>query len=213
MFQDRAVAKQDRMYGRIHSVIALTEHEAITEARKGQLQTLIDYINVKREKGEPVRLNFICTHNSRRSQFSQIWAAVAAHHFGIRIESFSGGVEVTECNTRTISSLMRMGFVIESGEGMNARYSVRFSNTAEPVILFSKLYDDAINPEDGFAAIMTCSHADENCPLVTGCEQRISLRYNDPKAYDDSPMEEVMYDYRSYQIATELIYVFSQVRV
>lgn len=213
MFPDLAVAKQDRMFEKIHRVIALTEHEVITEARKAQLQALIDYINVKREKGEPVRLKFICTHNSRRSQFSQIWAAVAAHHFGIRVESFSGGVEVTECNTRTISSLMRMGFVLDSGEGMNPRYSVRFSNTAEPAILFSKLYDDAINPVGGFAAIMTCSNADENCPLVTGCEQRISLRYNDPKAYDDSPMEEVMYDYRSYQIATELMYVFSQVRI
>lgn len=201
------------MYEKIHSVIALTEHEVIIEARKAQLQALIDYINVKREKGEPVRLNFICTHNSRRSQFSQVWAAVAAHHFGIRIESFSGGVEVSECNSRTIASLERMGFIIKADKGKNPHFSVSFSNISEPVILFSKLYDDDINPRDGYAAIMTCSHADENCPIVTGCEQRISLRYNDPKLYDESPMEEVMYDYRSYQIATELMYVFSQVKL
>ena len=79
--------------------------------------------------------------------------------------------------------------------------------------MFSKLFDDKTSPTSGFAAVMTCSHADENCPIVPGCDQRISIRYDDPKKYDDTPLEKVMYDYRSFQIATEMFYVFSQVKL
>ena len=79
----------------------------ISDERKSVLQPLIDYIKSKREKGQAIRLNFICTHNSRRSQFSQIWAQTAADYFEIPTFCYSGGVEVTACNERTIQSLER----------------------------------------------------------------------------------------------------------
>lgn len=199
------------MNTKIEQIVRLIDIDAITDQRKEELQVLIDYIIVKRRIDEPVKLNFICTHNSRRSQMAQIWATVAAHKYNVPINSFSGGVEVTECNPRTIKSLERFGFDIDVEPETNPEYKVSFAYGESDVVLFSKLFDDPINPASGFAAVMTCSHADENCPVVTGFEKRISLRYEDPKAFDDSPLESAMYDCRSFQIATEMMYVFSAV--
>ena len=186
--------------------------DTISEERKVVLEPFVAYLKQKRTNGEQIKLNFICTHNSRRSQFAQVWAATMGAYFGIPLKSFSGGVEVTACNERTIASLKRTGFEVQSeGEG-NPKYTITFGNdTKNKLVLFSKLFDDVSNPTEGFAALMTCSDADENCPLVSGCEQRRSLTYEDPKAYDDTDREKEMYDKRSRQIATEMKYVFSNI--
>lgn len=184
---------------------------SISENRKAILQNLIDFIQEKVSSNSDVLLNFICTHNSRRSQFSQLWAQVASDHFGIQAQCFSGGVEVTAFNERAVDSLKRIGFEVLSEGDENPRYEFSWSDSGNSLVLFSKLYDDAINPLEGFAAIMTCSHADENCPYVAGCEKRIPIRYADPKHFDDTPLEAAFYDYRSFEIGTELFYVFSQI--
>ncbi|GJM63356.1 protein-tyrosine-phosphatase [Persicobacter diffluens] len=184
----------------------------ISAERKEILQVLIDYINEKRAKGEALHLNFICTHNSRRSQFSQIWAKTAADFHGIPAHTYSGGVEVTAFNERAVASIERAGFQVSSeGEG-NPIYKVSAGEETAPMVAFSKVYDNEVNPDQGFATIMTCSHADENCPFIPGAEKRIPLRYEDPKAFDNSPEEAAKYDERSAQIANELFYVFSQVK-
>ena len=56
--------------------------------------------------------------------------------------------------------------------------------------------------------MISCSHADENCPFIPGAEKRISLPYEDPKASDNTADEAKIYDERSIQIATEMKYVF-----
>ena len=183
----------------------------ISEDRIAKLQPLIDYIKSKREKGQPIRLNFICTHNSRRSQFSQIWAQTAADYFEIPAFCYSGGVEVTACNERTIRSLERSGFIISKHGHSNPIYFILQDKDTKPIIVFSKLYDDVINPHGNFATIMTCSHADENCPFIPGAEARIPVRYEDPKEFDDTDLESAKYDERSKQIASEMFYVFSRV--
>ena len=183
----------------------------ISEDRIAKLQPLIDYIKSKREKGQPIRLNFICTHNSRRSQFSQIWAQTAADYFEIPAFCYSGGVEVTACNERAIRSLERSGFIISKHGHSNPIFFILQDKDTRPIIVFSKLYDDVINPHGNFATIMTCSHADENCPFIPGAEARIPVRYEDPKEFDDTDLESAKYDERSKQIASEMFYVFSRV--
>lgn len=183
----------------------------ISEDRIAKLQPLIDYIKSKREKGQPIRLNFICTHNSRRSQLAQIWAQTASDYFEIPAFCYSGGVEVTACNERTIHSLERSGFIISKHGHSNPIYFILQDKDTRPIIVFSKLYDDVINPHGNFATIMTCSHADENCPFIPGAEARIPVRYEDPKEFDDTDLESTKYDQRSQQIASEMFYVFSRV--
>ena len=186
--------------------------DKISGERKEQLQVLVDYVLSKVRKQEEVNLNFICTHNSRRSQFSQVWAKVAAQHCGIAINSFSGGVEVTEFNPRAVNSLIRFGFQIESDGSENPVYKVYFAQNESPINCFSKLYNHNSSPVENFAAVMTCSSADKNCPLIPGTEKRISLTYEDPKAFDGTEQEAEQYDIRSIQIGTELFYVFNQVK-
>jgi arsenate reductase len=184
----------------------------ISQERKNQLQVLENFIQDKVRKAEPVQLNFICTHNSRRSQLAQVWAKVAADYFKIEVATYSGGVEITACNDRTIATLKRAGFVIQSEGTINPHYAVKWGSDEQELILFSKLFDDSSNPSEKFAAVMTCSHADANCPFVPGCEKRISLPYEDPGAFDATDQESEMYDQRSKEIAAEMFYVFSKIQ-
>ncbi|MEQ9424066.1 MAG: protein-tyrosine-phosphatase [Cyclobacteriaceae bacterium] len=183
--------------------------DSISGERKDLLQVLIQYIRQKLDDEKDVKLNFICTHNSRRSQFAQIWAQTAADYYGIEVKCHSGGVEVASFNERAVETIKGAGFMVTKKGKRNPIYSIFHSQDAEPISAFSKLYDDPINPTSKFSAIMTCSHADENCPYIPGVEARISLNYEDPKEYDGTPRERIEYNERSKQIATEMFYVFS----
>jgi arsenate reductase len=191
--------------------IASLPISSIALERKALLEEMAEYLREKLSTGQEIRLNFICTHNSRRSQFSQIWAQTAAAYYGIEALCYSGGVEVTAFNPRAVSAIRRDGFKLVQKEGNNPVYFVFYSEEEEPIVAFSKVYDDAINAPKDFAAVMTCDHADENCPFIPGAEKRFPLRYEDPKAFDDSSQEEQMYTERSHQIGAELFYLFEKV--
>ena len=197
------------LYPEIKKIIAGAA--VIPEERISCLQDLADCILEKLARKEPIRLNFICTHNSRRSQFAQLWAKVASEYFGIELQCGSGGVEVTAFNERAVESAKRMGFQISSNGDMNPHYLVKFSEEAEALEMYSKLYSDVFKSTEDFVAVMTCAHADENCPVILGAGQRIPLRYEDPKAFDGTGHEAEKYDERSRQIAAEMFYVFREV--
>lgn len=199
-------------YPKLQETIANLPIQQIPADRMPVIEQVVRYISEKIQKAEEVRLNFICTHNSRRSQFSQIWAQTAADYFGIPAKCFSGGVEVTAFNERAVRAIEQDGFkVLKKGEG-NPMYSIFHSEDSDPIIAFSKVYDNEINPASGFAAVMTCDHADENCPFIPGTEARIPLRFEDPKAFDGTDLEEKKYAERSHQIGAELFLVFQKVR-
>jgi arsenate reductase (thioredoxin) len=186
--------------------------EYINDDRKVLLNTVVDFIQQKKDAAHEVKLVFVCTHNSRRSQLSELWASVLADFYGIEVNTFSGGVEVTEFNHRAIKSLKGIGFDIDQELKEQPYYHFLLGNSGKPKIMFSKMYDDKINPESDFAALMTCSDADENCPFIPGTAQRIPLRYDDPKAFDDTPKESAAYDLKSKEIATEMKYIFSKIK-
>ncbi|MDA9984777.1 protein-tyrosine-phosphatase [Flavobacteriaceae bacterium] len=191
------------------SLVKSLPYKNIEEGRKKELQDFVDYLQEKKAKNLPLHLNFICTHNSRRSQFSQLWAKAMAHYHGHECTTYSGGVEVTACNERVIQTLIGQGFSIEQeGVSQNPHYRIQLGGVSLGTF-FSKLFDDPSSPTTGFAAIMTCAHADENCPFIPGAEQRIPVRYKDPKAFDDTPKEAEAYLAKSIEIATEMHYVFS----
>ncbi len=200
------------MFDSTKDILDLTYKMPIDESRQEILNSISEYMNQQIKVGQIPQLNFICTHNSRRSQLAQIWAKVAANHYGIELQSYSGGTEVTALNPRVITSLERFNFSVKNTKEENPRYNISFDGNLILNNCFSKLYDASINPTSNFAAVMTCSSADDNCPFVPGCDVRIPLTYDDPKSFDDTPLEDTMYDYRSFQIATEMFYAFSKVR-
>jgi arsenate reductase (thioredoxin) len=190
------------------------EFNQITTERKPVIGELTRFIQKRINAKAPVYLNFICTHNSRRSHLSQLWAQAAAYYYGIPdVACYSGGTEATAFNPRAVKAMQDAGFMISmQKEGENPIYMVKFADDAPAVIAFSKTYDDPFNHNKDFAAVMTCSHADENCPLVLGSSARIALRYDDPKAFDGTELETVKYAERVREIGREILFAFSQVK-
>ena len=130
--------------------------------RKELLDRLVDQIVIERRKQHKVRLNFICTHNSRRSQLAQVWAHYAIRYFKLkRIKSYSGGTEVTAMHRNTVKTLQDAGFKFKLLEFSheNPVYEISFKKSKKPIVSFSKLYDDPINKKP-FIAITTCSSAE-----------------------------------------------------
>jgi arsenate reductase len=187
----------------------------IPDDRRETLDHIATFVRERGAAGKPIQLVFICTHNSRRSHMSQIWAATAAAWYGLDgVESYSGGTEATTFNPRAVAAMRRAGF--EIGEvpdsATNPHYAVSFAVDRAALDVFSKTYDTTGNPSSDFAAIMNCSEADQACPFVRGALLRISLPYEDPKLADDTPEEAARYDERARQIAGEMFYLFSRVK-
>jgi len=186
---------------------------SITDERKTILQPLIDFIQQKINNRQDININFICTHNSRRSHLSQIWAQIASAHFNIpNVTCYSGGTEETALFPKIAETLINQGFnIFKIAESNNPIYAIKYSDNALPIIVFSKKYDNAFNPISAFAAIMTCSQADGGCPFIAGAEKRIPITFEDPKISDNTPEQSQVYAERSLQIATEMFYVFSKI--
>ena len=201
------------LFTEIDQLIKTLNPETISAQRKEVLQPLTDFIQNKVSKNQTIRLNFICTHNSRRSHLSQVWAQTMAHYFNIKnVFCYSGGTEATALFPMVAETLENSGFKINTiSKNENPVYSIKYADTEHPIIGFSKKLDDAFNPTSGFAAIMTCSQADRGCPFIAGAEIRIPITFEDPKAFDNTPQQAEKYTERSLQIATELFYIFSQI--
>ncbi|WP_372919736.1 low molecular weight phosphatase family protein [Salegentibacter sp.] len=201
------------LFSKIKDIIESLEPESIPDSRKAVLAPLIEYVEEKLRNKKPIDLNFICTHNSRRSHLSQIWAQVMGDYFNIeRLSCYSGGTEATAMFPVVAVTLEEQGFEISPiSEGKNPVYAIKYAPNSAPVIGFSKTYDHKFNPVSGFAAIMTCSQADAGCPFIPGAEKRIPITYDDPKEFDGTPKQAEKYWERSLQIATELFFVFSKI--
>jgi arsenate reductase len=196
------------------SDLATISKISVSEERKEVLFPLVDYIQNKVKANQEIRLNFICTHNSRRSHLSQIWAQTMAFQFGIKnIFCYSGGTEATAMFPKVAETLTNQGFQIQKlSQEQNLVYAVKFDEDQHPIICFSKAYFDDFNPKSHFGAIMTCNNADEGCPMVFGAEARFPIKYDDPKAFDGTELMDEKYSERSLQIASEMYYVFSQIK-
>ncbi|MDR6545050.1 arsenate reductase [Chryseobacterium rhizosphaerae] len=203
------------MYKKIKETVStLIDVQNLTEERRAALIPLIQFIQDKVNKGLDINLNFICTHNSRRSHLSQIWAQTAASYYNItRVYCYSGGTEETALFPKVAETLIHQGFeVFKIADTDNPVYVIKYDDNALPVIGFSKKYDSAFNPVSEFAAIMTCSQADEGCPFIPGAEKRIPITFEDPKVSDGTPEQTSVYAARSLEIATALFYVFSTIK-
>ncbi len=201
------------MYSTILKTVEQFHFENISNDRKNILQPLIDYIQGKVNSKKPVNLNFICTHNSRRSHLSQVWAQTSASFYNIdNVHCYSGGTQETALFPKVAETLENQGLqILKIADSKNPIYAIKFDVNCLPIIGFSKKYDDAYNPISNFAAILTCSQADDGCPFIAGAERRIPITYEDPKISDDTTEQTEVYKQRSFQIATEMMYIFSQI--
>lgn len=174
------------------------------------ISTAVEFIVSRLKTKEAANLVFVCTHNSRRSQFAHVWAEVFANSFGLKnVRCHSAGTEITACNERTIAALQRVGFEIVGEGESNPDFTCCYSDQYAPVVLFSSLLDDV--GTDDFAAVMCCSDVDQRCPHVAGATVRIPLHYRDPKVSDDTDEESQTYDDRCREIGGDMMLLMSRV--
>lgn len=207
------ITTKTELFQEIENLIKNLQPETISDERKAVLQPLTDFIQSKVSNHQEIRINFICTHNSRRSHLAQVWAQTMANYFNIKnVFCYSGGTEATALFPMVAETLQNSGFQIKTiSKNENPVYSIKYADNRHPIIGFSKKLDNDFNPKSGFVAIMTCDSANEACPFVLGAEKRIPITFEDPKAFDNTPQQAEKYNERSLQIATELFYVFSQI--
>ncbi len=187
----------------------IAEFDLISKERKTKLKRLAK--EIQGMNGEPVNLIFICTHNSRRSHMAHLWASLGAKFYEAEgIASFSGGTEATAFNPMAVNAIKDAGFRVSTKiPGANPVYLVSHPGIEEGIRVFSKKYSDPPNPARGFLAVMTCSDADEACPIVAGASSRHAITYEDPKAYDGTPEAREAYAERCRQIAREMLFTCS----
>jgi len=193
----------------------LSQGNQISKERKNELKELALKISSQQKEMGFSKLNFVCTHNSRRSQLSQIWFWKALEYFELEsISSYSGGTEGTAFNHRMVSALKRFGFnILTLDETKNPKYLIRSGKAEErEMVLFSKKYADSFNPQKDFIAIMVCDQADAECPFVPGAYSRIALPYEDPKVADDTPQETKSYDDKVLEIGREILFLVKHLK-
>lgn len=187
--------------------------DAVPAERKVMLNQIATDITTQLKAGKAANLTFICTHNSRRSHMSQIWAQTAAYYYGLnKVHAYSGGTQVTACNCRTVTAMRRVGFDIQDATtGDNPVYLVRYAEDRPVIRAYSKLYNADDNPKRDFIAMMTCSAADKSCPIVEGAVSRYAIHYVDPRLCDDTPTETTAYNERCREIAREMFFIMAEV--
>lgn len=186
----------------------------LSDSRKELLLTIANKIADEYLDREKINLNFICTHNSRRSQLSQVWAFYAAEYFHLEnVFSYSGGTEATAFYRNTVRTLQKVGFnfnVVDFSH-QNPRYLISFKGSKKSIIGFSKVYDDENNAYP-YIAITTCNSADENCPFIPDAIYRFHLPFVDPKSSDGTDLQDEKYLEINQQIAGEIFFIFNEIK-
>jgi protein-tyrosine-phosphatase len=187
----------------------------IKENRKELLDQISKHIEDQMLSNNEATLVFVCTHNSRRSQFAQVWASIMAEYYGfLHINSLSAGTEATALFPQVAKTLEQAGISVRKEADKhinNPRYLVQYNQSGAYLELYSKTVNEIPEQKNGFIAIMVCSDAEENCPFIPAAKARIALQYTDPKMYDGSEKASEEYKKTSKQIAAEMAYLFSTI--
>lgn len=186
---------------------------AIANERIELLHAIAERIASLISGGKGVNLQFVCTHNSRRSQFSQIWAHAFCHYFNLHtVYCFSAGTEATALFPKVAEILEQQGMrVSKLSHDNNPFYLIKPFSDSQSLFCFSKTLSHPVCPETNLLALMTCAEADAACPMVPGAIARFPLRYKDPKFADNTPQMDDVYLECSNYIACELFELFGHV--
>lgn len=174
--------------------------------RADRLQEVADWVTAQHAAGSPAGLQFVCTHNSRRSQLAQVWATAAAEVFGLAaVQATSAGTERSAVHPAVGRALQEAGFDVREG---TAPGELRVEIGRRTLVLRSKTLED--QPAEGMAAVMVCADADAACPFVPGAARRVSLPFDDPRHADGTAEEAAAYGRASDRIGRELAWALGQ---
>ena len=123
---------------------------------------------------EKLKVLFLCTGNSCRSQMAEGWARALK---GDLIEPFSAGIEAHGMNPRAVQVMA------EAGVDISRQRSKQLDEVADV-------------PFD--AVITVCDRANESCPVFPGKVKRLHVSFDDPPtlAKNAATEEEALRHYR-----------------
>ena len=104
----------------------------------------------------PIRVLFLCTHNSARSQMAE---GLLRHHGGDRFDVFSAGTQATRVRPEAILVMAELGIDVSGQE----------SETLERYL--GEPFDYVIT---------VCDEANEACPFFPGAKARLHRSLPDP---------------------------------
>jgi arsenate reductase (thioredoxin) len=186
------------------------QYKKIPEERRRVLEEIADYIYGAIQIDKEASILLIGSNNSTRSILAEAWANAAARYYNVKnVRLYSGGTQTTHVSPFALKALEKAGFIIyKVTEDNNPRYEIKYTYNTDPLIVFSKDYNDKDLPHLNYGAIFVCPNADINVPFLKGMNFRTSLHYFDPGAYDNTPSQMDKYLERSHEIATEIFYIF-----
>ncbi len=188
--------------------------DSIDHNRKLKLKEFAKNIHAALSDGQHVHLLYVCTHNSRRSHFGQIAAALAIIYYRLKnIDSYSAGTEVTAFHKNGINALLSLGFKTETAQETdmdNPVIEVKYGNSPK-IICFSKNIQHHDIPRKNLFVIYTCSEAELNCPVIIGASHSISLPHPDPKSSDSDENQKEVYINTFKAICREVFFMMSLV--
>jgi arsenate reductase len=119
-----------------------------------------------------VRVLFVCTGNSARSQMAEAWA----RHYGQgRVEAVSAGVDPKGLHPLTVKVMAERGVDV-------SRQSSKI------------LTDEMIQTAD--YVITVCGHADQHCPTLAPHVRKLHWGIDDPAARGERESEEALAAFR-----------------
>lgn len=121
-----------------------------------------------------VKILFLCTGNSCRSQMAEGWTR---HLKSDTIEAFSAGIETHGLNPNAVQVMKEVGVDISEQKSQN------ISEFADQQLDF---------------VVTVCGHADENCPVFPSKTKVVHVGFEDPPklAQNASTPEEALECYR-----------------
>lgn len=114
------------------------------------------YVDKGVDMSEKLKILFLCTGNSCRSQMAEGWTRELK---GGQFESYSAGVEPKAVDPRAVKAMAEVGIDISS-------------QRAKDIEALGDLKFDYV--------VTLCDHANEACPLFPGKTRRVHRGFDDP---------------------------------
>jgi ArsR family transcriptional regulator, arsenate/arsenite/antimonite-responsive transcriptional repressor / arsenate reductase (thioredoxin) len=129
---------------------------------------------------EPLRILFLCTHNSARSQMAE---GLARHLGNGRVEAFSAGTEATFIKPEAIEAMRQRGIDISGQE--------------------SELLTTYLD-EDFDYVITVCDAARESCPFFPGGKRQIHWSFADPSDVEDPTQRQAAFNRTARELGNRI---------
>lgn len=200
-----SVSAPPKLYPELENFFKSLDEKKFDPAHLQSLENIKDNINSSTMDYDDWNFIFYCSENSFRSQASQVFIQTLCFKKFRKIKAWSAGVTATEVNPKLISVLTKIGYKITKAdrEGKSV-YEVRFSDKADPIILFSKTIADKSLPKKDITSIVVCDVVNENdCASLKTETTRLNLPFQRVSLSDSDDKIEATIK----SIATEVLYV------